>query len=64
MPDAMPDARTDPRSAYAERLEARRRAVAGYDRKHRTIGNLRLVVFVADSHTGKVQAVAEAPVAR
>ncbi|HUE23207.1 MAG TPA: hypothetical protein VMQ86_16090 [Bryobacteraceae bacterium] len=42
----MPDARTDPRSAYAERLEARRRAVAGYDRKHRTIGNLRLVVFV------------------
>jgi hypothetical protein len=27
-------------------LEARRRAVAGYDRKHRTIGNLRLVVFV------------------
>ncbi|MGA2578014.1 MAG: DNA mismatch repair protein MutS [Bryobacteraceae bacterium] len=46
MPDAMPDARTDPRSAYAERLEARRRAVAGYDRKHRTIGNLRLVVFV------------------
>jgi hypothetical protein len=36
---------TDPRSAYTERLEARRAAVAGYDQRHRSIGNLRLMVF-------------------
>ena len=35
----------DPRSAYTERLEARRRAVAQHDQRHRTIGNLRLLVF-------------------
>jgi uncharacterized membrane protein len=37
---------SDPRSAYTERLEARRRAVAGHDQRHRTIGNLRLMVFI------------------
>jgi len=38
---------SDPRNAYTERLEARRRAVAGHDQRHRTIGNLRLLVFVS-----------------
>jgi hypothetical protein len=38
---------SDPRSAYTERLEARRRAVAQHDQRHRTIGNLRLLVFAA-----------------
>jgi hypothetical protein len=38
---------SDPRSAYTERLEARRRAVAQHDQRHRTIGNLRLLVFTA-----------------
>jgi hypothetical protein len=37
----------DPRSAYTERLEACRRAVAGHDQRHRTIGNLRLLVFLS-----------------
>src|SRR5580700_495007 len=36
-----------PRSAYTERLDARRRSVAGHDRRHRTIGNLRLLVFLS-----------------
>ncbi|MGA3041363.1 MAG: DNA mismatch repair protein MutS [Bryobacteraceae bacterium] len=38
---------SDPRSAYAERLAARRAAVARHDQRHRTIGNLRLLVFAA-----------------
>jgi hypothetical protein len=38
---------SDPHSAYTERLEARRRAVAQHDQRHRTIGNLRLLVFTA-----------------
>jgi hypothetical protein len=38
---------SDPRHAYSERLEARRAAVAQHDRRHRTIGNLRLLVFVS-----------------
>jgi hypothetical protein len=37
----------DPHSAYTERSEARRRAVAGHERRHRTIGNLRLLVFLS-----------------
>jgi hypothetical protein len=37
---------TDPRTAYTERLEARRAAVARHDQRHRTIGNLRLMVFL------------------
>src|SRR6202167_5600320 len=36
---------SDPRTAYTERLEARRRAVAQHDQRHPTIGNLRLLVF-------------------
>jgi hypothetical protein len=35
----------DPRSAYTERLEARREAVAHHEQRHRVIGNLRLLVF-------------------
>lgn len=38
---------SDPRAAYRERLEARRSAVAQHDRRHHTIGNLRLLVFLA-----------------
>ncbi len=38
---------TDPRTAYTERLEARRAAVARHDQRHRTIGNLRLLVFLS-----------------
>jgi hypothetical protein len=38
---------SDPRSAYTERLEARRGAVGQHDQRHRTIGNLRLLVFVS-----------------
>jgi MutS-like protein len=38
---------SDPRSAYTERLAARRRAVAGHEQRHRTIGNLRLLVFLS-----------------
>jgi hypothetical protein len=37
----------DPRGAYTERLEARRQAVARHDQRHRTIGNVRLVVFLS-----------------
>ncbi|MGC9946789.1 MAG: DNA mismatch repair protein MutS [Bryobacteraceae bacterium] len=37
----------DPRGAYTERLEARRAAVAQHDKRHRSIGNLRLLVFLA-----------------
>jgi hypothetical protein len=37
----------DPRSAYTGRLEARRAAVAAHDQRHRTIGNLRLLVFIS-----------------
>ncbi|HLY17384.1 MAG TPA: hypothetical protein VKR61_09170, partial [Bryobacteraceae bacterium] len=37
---------SDPRQAYSERLEARRAAVAAHEQRHRTIGNLRLLVFV------------------
>jgi hypothetical protein len=36
----------DPRSAYTERLGARRAAVVAHDQRHRTIGNLRLLVFI------------------
>jgi hypothetical protein len=36
----------DPRQAYQTRLEARRTAVARLDERHRTIGNVRLLVFV------------------
>jgi hypothetical protein len=38
---------SDPRSAYTERLEARGRAVARHDQRHRMIGNLRLLVFAS-----------------
>ena len=38
---------TNPRHQYAERLEARRRAVARHDQRHRTLGNLRLLVFLS-----------------
>jgi hypothetical protein len=38
---------SDPHSAYTERLEARRLAVAQHDQRHRTIGNLRLLVFAS-----------------
>src|ERR1035438_5649784 len=41
------DMHSDPRSAYTERLEARRQAVARQDQRHRTIGNLRLLVFLS-----------------
>jgi hypothetical protein len=37
---------TNPRNEYAARLEARRAAVAQHDQRHRTIANLRLLVFV------------------
>jgi hypothetical protein len=37
----------DPHAAYTERLEARRAAVARHDQRHRTIGNLRLLVFAS-----------------
>jgi hypothetical protein len=37
----------DPLSEYRSRLEARRTAVAGRERAHRTVGNLRLLVFIA-----------------
>ena len=36
----------DPRHEYADRLKARRAAAARHDRRHRTIGNLRLLVFL------------------
>src|SRR5690349_21816563 len=36
----------DPRSLYAERWEARRAVVAQLERRHRTIGNVRLLVFL------------------
>ena len=35
-----------PRHEYTARLEARRAAVAQHDQRHRTLGNLRLLVFV------------------
>ena len=38
---------SDPRSVYTERLESRRRAVARHDQRHRTIGNLRLLIFAS-----------------
>ncbi len=38
---------SDPRSTYNERLEARRAAVARHDQRHRTIGNVRLLVFLS-----------------
>ena len=37
---------SDPRHEYAQRLEMRRAGVARQDRRHRTIANLRLLVFV------------------
>ena len=37
----------DPRTEYARRLEDRRTATARHERRHRTIGNLRLLVFAA-----------------
>lgn len=40
-------ASTDPRRAYSERLEARRAAVARSEQRSRTIGNLRLLVFLS-----------------
>jgi len=36
----------DPRHEYAARLKARRAAAASHDRRHRTIGNLRLLIFL------------------
>ena len=36
----------DPRAEYTQRLEARRAAAALHERRHRTIGNLRLLVFM------------------
>jgi hypothetical protein len=36
----------DPRPEYNDRLQARRGAVARHDERHRTIGNLRLLVFI------------------
>jgi hypothetical protein len=47
MPKPVPAMNHDPRDEYAERLEARRRAVAQHDQRHRTIGNLRLLVFLS-----------------
>jgi len=41
------DTDSDPRSAYGQRLEARRASAARHDQRHRTIGNLRLLVFVS-----------------
>lgn len=38
-------ANSDPRQVYNERLDVRRAAVARHDQRHRTIGNLRLLVF-------------------
>ena len=38
---------SDPPSAYTGRLQARRAAVARHDQRHRTIGNLRLLVFLS-----------------
>jgi hypothetical protein len=35
----------DPASEYTERLETRRRAVDRHDQRHRTLGNVRLLVF-------------------
>src|SRR5579871_2774741 len=37
---------SDPHSEYTKRLGARRASVAERDRRHRNIGNLRLLVFV------------------
>jgi hypothetical protein len=37
----------DPRAEYTQRLEARRAAAALHERRHRTIGNLRLLIFIA-----------------
>ena len=44
MPEAMPE---DPRRAYTERWESRRRAAARHDRHHQAIGNVRLLVFLS-----------------
>ena len=38
---------SDPRTAYSSRLDARRAAVARLDRRHLTIGNLRLLIFLS-----------------
>ena len=38
---------SDPRGAYTERLEARRQTVERHGQRHRTIGNLRLLVFTS-----------------
>src|SRR5271157_5607621 len=38
---------SDPRGAYMERLEARRQAAARLDQRYRTVGNLRLLVFLS-----------------
>ena len=37
----------DPRTEYTQRLETRGAAVALHERRHRTIGNLRLLLFTA-----------------
>ncbi|PYV15992.1 MAG: DNA mismatch repair protein MutS [Acidobacteria bacterium] len=42
----MSDARNDPHAEYTRRLSARRAAADRHERLHRTIGNLRLLVFV------------------
>lgn len=41
-----PATNTAPRDEYRARLAARRAAVVGHDQRHRTLGNLRLLVFV------------------
>jgi hypothetical protein len=41
-----PATNTAPRDEYRTRLDARRAAVAAHDQRHRTLGNLRLLVFV------------------
>src|SRR5450432_2984280 len=41
-----PATNTAPRDEYRARLAARRAAVAAHDQRHRTLGNLRLLVFV------------------
>lgn len=39
--------KTDPRSAYISRLDARRAAVARLEKRHRALGNVRLMVFAS-----------------
>ncbi|MFN7995002.1 MAG: hypothetical protein U0Q18_15450 [Bryobacteraceae bacterium] len=37
---------SDPRVEYARRLDARRAAIASHERRHRMLGNIRLLVFL------------------